>query len=167
MYDASPNTSLLSVPHLNHLPERYYAISWSVALISLLGSLALLFAFARSAALRGAYVLRPVLLMTIMDAIWAVSGVITYVPALTNSTPIDEISHAGCVAVAWLNIFGSSGSVSVQCCVALNLMLAFGQPGRKYKFPCGCGRHAVTADVALRMAVRSCLLTLYTACSIA
>ena len=73
MHDPASNTSLLSVPPLNHLPERYYAISWTVAMISLLGSLALLFAFARSAALRGAYVLRPVLLMTIMDAIWAVS----------------------------------------------------------------------------------------------
>ena len=137
--------------------DHHYAVSWSVALLSLIGSSILVVSFTRSPQLR-APLLRPIFLVAVLDFIWASCGVISFYPALasnlTASPPIYESSPPGCQLLAWCRALGGGSSISMQSCVALNMLLAFGLPGHRYKRFICCGRRTMTADVMLERVVR-------------
>ena len=137
--------------------DHHYAVTWSVALLSLIGSSILVFSFARSPQLR-APLLRPIFLIAVFDFIWASCGVISFYPALasnlTTSPPIYESSPIGCQLLAWFVEVAVAVSCTMQSCVALNMLLAFGLPGHRYKRFICCGRRTMTADVMLERVVR-------------
>ena len=55
---------------------------------------------------------------------------------------------------SWLLPLPAPNRILLQGCVALNLILAFGKPGQRYRKYGLCGRRDVTADIALENVVK-------------
>ena len=119
-----PNASTGNTTYQPEYERQLYIAPFTASVASFLGALVSVVAFGYSPSMRTP-LLSPVLFMALGDLLWAVTGILSYTPAVINSLPLHNISSAACSVVGGVGNFALQIMICFYICATLNMVLAF------------------------------------------
>ena len=119
-----PNASTGNTTYQPEYERQLYIAPFTASVASFLGALISVVAFGYSPSMRTP-LLSPVLFMALGDLLWAVTGILSYTPAVLNTLPLHNISSTACSVVGGVGNFALQIMICFYICATLNMVLAF------------------------------------------